>query len=89
MTEMRIKELDKWIHQNNGEVIDIAEGSLIDNIIIDCKRGTCFIFEEYKTEWTSAYHAFFFPEKEYNSADYNTTEYNWYIRKEVLENESV
>lgn len=89
MTTMRIKELDKWIHQNNGEVIDIAEGSLIDNMIITCKRGICFIFEEYANCWTSCYRGYFFPEKEYNNADYNATEYNWYIRKGIIENESV
>lgn len=64
MTEFIIKNFDKWCTQNNAECIDCVEGCLLHNLVLSCKNGECFIFEEYVNCWTSRYHAYFFRYKE-------------------------
>ena len=58
MTEMIIKDLAKWIKQNAGTIVDCIEGCLLDNLMVDCKRGTAYIFEEYVNANSSRYHAY-------------------------------
>jgi len=62
----RIKQLNTWIKQNHGECIDCCEGSLLDNMIIACKRGTAFIFEQYLNSNSSTYACYFVPDKASN-----------------------
>ena len=61
MTEFILRgiNIDKWIAQNHGEVVEVVEGCLLDNLIIDCNRGTAYIFEEYVSPWSSRYHVYF------------------------------
>lgn len=71
-TEFILHNLDKWQAQNNAECIDYAAGCLLDNLVMSCKRGIAFLFEEYVNEWTSCYHVYFVPYKEQeNNPDYN------------------
>lgn len=64
--------LEKWQAQNDGECIDCVEGCLIDNLVIECKRGTAFLFEEYANCWSSLYHVYFIPYKEQaNNPEYD------------------
>lgn len=71
-TEFILHDFDTWQAQNQAEIIEYAEGCLLDNMICACKRGTAFIFEEYQNEWTSRYHVYFIPYKEQESnGDYN------------------
>ena len=47
--------IEKLLHQNQGEIIDIVEGSLIDNFLIATKRGYIALIETYQNCWSS-YH---------------------------------
>lgn len=72
VTEFILRDLETWQAQNNAECIDYAEGCLLDNMVMDCKRGTAFLFEEYQNEWTSRYHVYFVPYKEQaNNPEYD------------------
>lgn len=56
--------LEKFERQNKAECVDVIEGSLLDNLLYECKRGTAFIFEERLNCWSSAYRVYFVPYKE-------------------------
>ena len=72
VSEFILHDFDKWAAQNDAECIDFAEGCLLDNLVMNCKRGTAFLFEEYQNEWTSRYHVYFVPYKEQeNNPEYN------------------
>lgn len=45
----------KLIHQNHGEVLDVIEGVLLDNLFIETKRGYMLLLETYENTWTSLY----------------------------------
>lgn len=62
-----LHDFDTWQAQNEAEIIEYAEGCLLDNMVMACKRGTAFLFEEYQNEWTSSYHVYFVPYKEQES----------------------
>ena len=62
MTEFDIgpRYFEKWFHQNKAEYTgDFVEGSLLDNFVIETKRGFAAIYEKYVNEWTSCYHVVF------------------------------
>ena len=46
----------KWLHQNRGEVIDIVEGCLLDDYLVQTKRGYAAVYEHFLNEWSSDYH---------------------------------
>ena len=66
MTALNIdaERLELWLHQNAAELIEIVEGSLIDNYLYECKRGQAFIYEVYRNEWSSSHRAHFITRKE-------------------------
>lgn len=43
----RVRNPEKWRHQNNAHTLDYYEGSLIDNFLLGCKRGFCAVYECY------------------------------------------
>lgn len=51
--------LNKWMHQNNGEIIDAIEGTLLDSLLISTKRGTALLLETYETPNSSTYTLYF------------------------------
>ena len=51
--------LEKLIYQNRGEIIDCVEGCLLDNLLIETKRGYMALIETYETCWTSYYTLYF------------------------------
>ena len=53
--------LDKFLYQNNAEVIDCIEGTLIDNLLCYTKRGILLLKEHYLNCWSSDYQVFFVP----------------------------
>lgn len=73
-----IDDLDKWIKQNDGIIVDSFDGSLLDYFMIDCKHGRAFIFENARTAWTSKYQCYFFRENEIGTARYNKIETQWF-----------
>lgn len=66
-TEFILRDADKWMKQNEAECLDIVEGCMLDNLVMSCKRGTAFLFEDYVNEWTSHYRVYFIPYKEQDS----------------------
>ena len=38
---------DKWFYQNKGEYMDYVEGTLLDNYLIETKRGIALVSEHY------------------------------------------
>lgn len=58
ITTIRIgaTELEKWMHQNEAEYTgDFAEGGLLDNFMLACKRGFAAVYEHYLNCWSSDY----------------------------------
>lgn len=51
--------LEKLLYQNRGEIIDCTEGCLIDNLLIETKRGYMALIETYVNCWTSNYTMYF------------------------------
>ena len=50
------KNLEKWLHQNHGTYTgDFVEGCLLDNFIVETKRGYAVFYEHYVNEWSSVY----------------------------------
>ena len=48
--------LEKWLHQNDGTYTgDFMEGCLLDNFIVETKRGYAVFYEHYVNEWSSVY----------------------------------
>ena len=60
------REYEKWIYQNNAEVLDLVEGCLIDSVLVDCRRGCAAMFETALNECSSAFLVYFAP---YNDPD--------------------
>lgn len=50
---------DKWMQQNDGEIIDATEGTLLDNYLIQTRRGTAALIETYVNCWTSEHTLYF------------------------------
>ena len=51
--------LDKWMHQNRAEILEVVEGCLLDNFLVSTKRGTAAIIETPVNCWTSCYKIYF------------------------------
>lgn len=58
-----LNNIDKFLHQNQAEIIELVEGSLIDNYLIVTKRGYMALIEKYVNCWTSE-HILYFSTKE-------------------------
>ena len=52
--------IDKFVKENNGKIIDIAPGCLVDNVVYSFDFGTMFCFEQYLNEWSSSHVCYFF-----------------------------
>ena len=55
-----LSALEAFVSENDGECIDFAEGSLIDNVVYAFSNGIAFCFETYKNPWNSVYTVLFF-----------------------------
>ena len=51
--------IEKFLHQNKGEIISCIDGTLIDNYLIENKRGYIILMETYVNCWTSNYSLLF------------------------------
>lgn len=56
-------DLDKWLHQNKAEdsALDFVVGCLLDNMIVQTKRGFAAIYEKYLNPNSSCYYIEFQP----------------------------
>ena len=50
---------EKWIYQNNADVSDFVEGTLLDSVLVDCKRGRAALFETAVNCWTSTFTVYY------------------------------
>lgn len=82
-TEFRLHEFEKWLKQNDGNIIDCFEGCLLDNYIVYCKNGIAIIFEEYVNSCSSCYKVYFFRHNKTDSEDYKRIENEWYKLSEL------
>ena len=73
MTQFRLKDanaLQMWIKQNRAEIIDAADGCLIDNLVYACKHGTAFFMESYLNPNASEHVITFFQNSETDRPEY-------------------
>ena len=52
-------DISKLIKQNEGEVIDCIEGCLLDDFLVECKRGLMAVLETFETTNSSKYTVYF------------------------------
>lgn len=60
----KIKIMDTWCKQNDGETVDGVDGCLLDNFVVACRRGWAFVYEHYLNPWASNYLVKFVPYKD-------------------------
>lgn len=77
MTTFKIRDIDKWISQNDAFILDAVEGCLLDNMYIACRRGIAFVLETYVNANSSAYTCYFFRRGECNTPEYNRLAEYW------------
>ena len=77
MTTFIIRDIDKWIAQNDAFILDAVEGCLLDNMYIACRRGIAFVLETYATSRSSVYTCYFFRRGECNTPEYNRLAEHW------------
>jgi len=81
-------DVEKWMAQNDAECLDIAEGCLLDHLVMACKRGTAFLFAESANTWSSVYHVYFIPYKdETDNPDYSALWDRFYAIQAMAEAE--
>lgn len=66
--------IDKLLHQNDGEIIDVIEGTLLDNYYIATKRGYIILAETYVNCWTSKHTFYFFTDVRLSDKYWNKIE---------------
>lgn len=81
-TCMVCRDIGKWMHQNEAEVIDMFEGTLHDNYLLGCKRGYAVAFVKPVNEWNSVHLVKFAP---YSDEDCTELFSLFYERKDEYE----
>lgn len=77
MTTFVVRDIDKWIAQNDAFILDAVEGCLLDNMYIACRRGIAFVLETYLNANSSGYTCYFFRRGECNTTEYNQLAEHW------------
>ena len=69
--EYRFKSMtiDKWIHQNGAIVEDFLDGCLLDNMLLQTRRGVAFVKETVLNTWCSTYTLYFAAYKDAGAVD--------------------
>ena len=61
---------DKWMHQNDAQFTGaFFDGVLLDNYVLDCKRGYVAVYEQYVTPNSSEHVFKFAPYKDRAAVD--------------------
>ena len=60
---------EKWMQQNDGEVIDIVEGCLLDSLMVNTRRGVALLMETYINSNSSNYTLYFAAKNDRNAID--------------------
>lgn len=61
--------IDKWIHQNSAIVEDFLDGCLLDNMLLQTRRGVAFVKETFINTWCSTYTLYFAAYKDLDAVD--------------------
>ena len=61
--------IDKWIHQNDAIVEDFFDGCLLDNMLLQTRRGVAFVKETALNVWSSTYTLYFAAYKDAGAVD--------------------
>lgn len=62
MKHFTVRNFDKWLHQNGAKYTGaFFEGVLLDNFVLDCKRGYAAVYERYVNPNMSEYEIRFAP----------------------------
>ena len=70
MKYFKVRNMDKWMHQNSARYTGaFFEGCLLDNFVLDCKRGYAFVYERYVSPNMSEYAIKFAPYKDKELCD--------------------
>ena len=84
MREFVVRDMDKWMHQNSARYTGaFFEGVLLDNYVLDCRRGYAAVYERYATPNSSVPHIKFAPYKDRAAVDALWSEF--YERQEEAE----
>ena len=66
----RVHDEEKWMHQNGARYTGaFYEGCLLDNYVLDCKRGYVAVYERYVTPNSSEHVFKFAPYKDREACD--------------------
>lgn len=57
--KVNFESLEKFLQQNEADVIDCSDGVLIDNLLLATKRGYIALIETYVNCWSSCYTLYF------------------------------
>lgn len=86
MTELTIRNMGKFIYQNNAETTDYFPGCLQDNFVLSCNRGFAFCYEQYVNQWNSCHIVFFVPYGNEKEILHYSTEFD--VRRDAAEKEA-
>lgn len=59
MTKFYVNDLDKWLYQNEAEIMECVVGTLHDSYYVETKRGFAGIYVHPTTCWTSNHYVEF------------------------------
>lgn len=79
------KNFSKWEKQNAVEYADSVDGCLLDNIVINCKRGVAFCYEHFVNSWTSNYLVKFAPYKDEKACFALWDEWDTFVEHSAME----
>lgn len=61
--------IDKWMYQNSAIVEDFLDGCLLDNMLLQTRRGVAFVKETALNVWSSTYTLYFAAYKDAGAVD--------------------
>ena len=61
--------IDKWMYQNSAFVEDFLDGCLLDNMLLQTRRGVAFVKETVLNTWSSTYTLYFAAYKDADAVD--------------------
>ena len=61
--------IEKWMHQNSAIVEDFLDGCLLDNMLLQTRRGVAFVKETVLNTWSSTYTLYFAAYKDAGAVD--------------------
>lgn len=88
MTEYKFGEnmnIDKFLHQIGGEVVDIVEETLLDSLLVAGRRGYFFCKVTFLNTWSSTYTVYFADYRDVDAVNTLLTMWETFAACEVVE----